>query len=72
LLKGQIIAEYSTQASIPGSRRLKPVYTSMAGEIRFENLLVRKMPRDKRTVKSIKTMVFYGLRREKCFQYLKK
>jgi hypothetical protein len=36
----------------------------MAGEIRFENLLVRKMPRDKRTVKSIKTMVFYGLRRE--------
>jgi hypothetical protein len=23
----------------------------MAGEIRFENLLVRKMPRDKRTVK---------------------
>jgi hypothetical protein len=54
--KGQIIAEYSTQASIPGSRRLKPVYTSMAGEIRFENLLVRKMPRDKRTVK-VKTMV---------------
>lgn len=49
--KGQIIAEYSTQASIPGSRRLKPIYTSMAGEIRFENLLVRKMPRDKRTVK---------------------
>jgi hypothetical protein len=36
----------------------------MAGEIRFENLLVRKMPRDKRTVKSIKTMVFYGLRRK--------
>lgn len=49
--KGQIIAEYSTQASIPGSRRLKPIYTSMAGEIRFENLLVRKITRDKKTVK---------------------
>jgi hypothetical protein len=51
--KGQIIAEYSTQASIPGSRRLKPIYTSMAGEIRFENLLVRKIkiPNDKSTVK---------------------
>jgi hypothetical protein len=49
--KGELIAEYSTQTSIPGSRRLKPIYTSMAGEIKFENLLVRKMPRDKRTVK---------------------
>jgi hypothetical protein len=41
----------STQSSVPGTRRLKPVYTSLAGEIRFENLLVRKMLRDKRTVK---------------------
>ncbi len=49
--KGQIIAEYSTQSSLPGSRRLKPIYTSMAGEIRFENLLVRKISHDKRTVK---------------------
>jgi hypothetical protein len=49
--KGQLIAEYSMQTSSPGSRRLKPIYTSIAGEIKFENLLVRKMPRDKRTVK---------------------
>ena len=49
--KDQLIAEYSTQASVPGTRRLKPIYTSLAGEIRFENLLVRKMLRDKRTVK---------------------
>jgi hypothetical protein len=49
--KGQLIAEYSTQAAVPGTRRLKPIYTSLAGEIRFENLLVRKMLRDKRTVK---------------------
>jgi hypothetical protein len=49
--EGQLLAEYSTQSSVPGTRRLKPVYTSLAGEIRFENLLVRKMLRDKRTVK---------------------
>ena len=49
--EGQLLAEYSTQSSAPGTRRLKPIYTSMAGEIRFENLLVRKMLRDKRTVK---------------------
>ncbi len=49
--KGDLIAEYSTQTLIPGMRRLKPIYTSIAGEIRFENLMVRKMLRDKRTVK---------------------
>ena len=49
--KGQLIAEYSTQSAVPGTRRLKPIYTSLAGEIRFENLLVRTMLRDKRTVK---------------------
>ena len=49
--EGQLLAEYSTQSSVPGTRRLKPIYTSLAGEIRFENLLVRKMLRDKRTVK---------------------
>ena len=49
--KGQLIAEYSTQSILPGTRRLKPIYTSIAGEIRFENLLVRKMQREKRTIK---------------------
>jgi hypothetical protein len=49
--EGQLLAEYSTQSSVPGTRRLKPIYTSLAGEIRFENLLVRRMLRDKRTVK---------------------
>jgi hypothetical protein len=51
LKKNQLIAEYSAQSVIPGKRRLKPIYTSVAGEIRFENLLVRKMLRDTRTVK---------------------
>jgi hypothetical protein len=49
--KGQLIGEYSTQTIIPGTRKLKPIYSSLSGEIRFENLLVRKMLRDKRTVK---------------------
>ena len=49
--EGQLLAQYSTQSSVPGTRRLKPIYTSLAGEIRFENLLIRKMLRDKRTVK---------------------
>ena len=49
--KGEVIAEFSTQSLIPGIRKLKPIYTPLAGEIRFENLLVRKMLRDNRTIK---------------------
>jgi hypothetical protein len=49
--KDELIAEYSTQTLITSSRKLKPIYTSLAGEIRFENLLIRKMLRDKRTIK---------------------
>ena len=49
--KHEIIAECSTQSLIAGRRRLKPIYTSMDGEIRFENLMVRKRVRDKRTLK---------------------
>jgi len=49
--KGQLIAEYNTQTILPGARKLKPIYSSLAGEIRFENLLVRKMLREKRVLK---------------------
>jgi DNA-directed RNA polymerase subunit beta' len=49
--KGQIIAEYSNQTSLPSGRRLRPIYTPSGGEIRFENLLVRKLSRNKRTIK---------------------
>lgn len=51
--KGQLISEYSTQSSMASTRTLKPIYTSLAGEIRFENLLVRKIlkGKDKRIVK---------------------
>ena len=50
--KGDLIAEYSSQSSIPGGRRLKPVYTSLAGEIKFESLSIRTINReDKAKVK---------------------
>jgi hypothetical protein len=44
--KNQLLAEYSAKSgasgsSISGKRRLKPVYTPLSGEIRFESLLVR-------------------------------
>ena len=54
--KGQLISEYSTQSIIPGARRLKPIYTSLAGEIKFENLLVRKMLRQQRTLNQQRTL----------------
>ena len=41
--KGEKIAEYSNQSVISNTRRLKPIYTSFAGEIKYENLLVRKL-----------------------------
>jgi hypothetical protein len=46
--KGQLISEYSTRSFIPGARRLKPIYTSIAGEIRFESLLVRYITREEK------------------------
>jgi hypothetical protein len=49
--KGQLIAEYSTISLLPGPRRLKPIYTSFAGEIKFENLLIRKTLREKTAIK---------------------
>ena len=49
--KNELISEYSTQSIIPGQRQLKPISTTMAGEIRFENLFVRKMMRDQRKIK---------------------
>ena len=49
--KGQLISEYTAQSILPAGRRLKPIYSSFSGEIRFENLLVRTMLRNKRTIK---------------------
>ena len=44
--KNQLISEYSAKSVVPGVRRLKPIYTSMEGEIRFESLLIRNISRD--------------------------
>ena len=49
--ENELIAEYSTQSIIPGQRKLKPISTILSGEIRFENLFVRKMLRDQRKIK---------------------
>jgi hypothetical protein len=49
--KGQLLAEYSNQTIMPGKRRLKPMYTSISGEIRFENLSVRKKLKETRTIR---------------------
>jgi hypothetical protein len=52
--KNELISEYSTQSTVPGGRKLKPIYTSTSGEIRFENLSILKTYRDKRTIKVTK------------------
>ena len=44
--KNELISEYSDKSSSPGPRRLKPIYTSFSGEIRFESLLVRHITRE--------------------------
>ena len=49
--KGQLIAEYTAQSVLPSGRKLKPIYSTISGEIRFENLLVRKILRENRTLK---------------------
>nr|AIM52771.1 DNA-directed RNA polymerase subunit beta'' [Ochromonas sp. CCMP1393] len=46
--KGELISEYSARSFIPGVRRLKPIYTSIAGEIHFESLLLRPISREEK------------------------
>jgi hypothetical protein len=49
--KGELIAEFMNQSILPAGRKLKPIFSPLSGEIRFQNLLVRKMFREKRTIK---------------------
>jgi len=52
LKKGDLIAEYSTTSFLPGTRRLKPIYTFLSGEIKFENVILRQIPlKNKSSVK---------------------
>ena len=49
--KGQVIAESTNQSFNIGRRRLKPIYTSLTGEIKYENIIVRKILHDNRLLK---------------------
>jgi hypothetical protein len=51
LKKGELIAEFMNQSVLPGGRKLKPVFSPISGEIRFENLLVRKIFGKKKVIK---------------------
>lgn len=44
--KGTLISEFSARSILPGARRLKPIYASISGEVRFESLLIRYISRD--------------------------
>jgi hypothetical protein len=46
--KDQLICEFSKQSIIQGGRRLKPIYTTVAGEIKFENFNLLKSSREKK------------------------
>lgn len=46
--KGALISEHSTHSIIPGARRLKPIYTSLDGEVRFESLFIRNIGREEK------------------------
>jgi len=50
--KSQIISESATKSILSGSRKLKPIYSFLSGEIKFESLVIRSIFRiDKSTVK---------------------
>ena len=49
--KGQLIAESSLHSLNSGKRRLKPIYTLLAGEIKYENIIVRTLSYNNRTLK---------------------
>jgi hypothetical protein len=46
--KGTLISEHSTHSVIPGARKLKPIYTPLAGEVRFESLYIRNIGREEK------------------------
>jgi hypothetical protein len=51
LKKGDLIAEFFNQAVLPGKRNLKPIFSKFSGEIRFDNLNIRKIIRDAGSIK---------------------
>jgi hypothetical protein len=56
--KGRLLAESTKQAIVPGPRRLKPIYTSLSGEIRFEKIVLHSI---KKQIGTIKVIVNNGI-----------
>lgn len=50
LKKGQLIAEYSVESFVGGTRRLKPIYTPIEGEVKWKNPVVKVIPYQKKTI----------------------
>lgn len=48
--KGQLISEYSLEQSLGGTRRLKPIYTPISGEIKWKTPIVKVIPYEKNTI----------------------
>ena len=48
--KGQLISEYSMESFIGGTRRLKPIYTPISGEIKWKTPVVKVIPYEKNTI----------------------
>jgi hypothetical protein len=55
--KGQLIAENANQSLFAGKRRLKPIYTSLTGEILFEKLIIKSTPRHKRYIGFVRLLI---------------
>ena len=53
LRKGQVIAEYSPQINFFGERRLKPLFSSIGGEVLYEKMIVNHIPQKQNKKKHI-------------------
>jgi hypothetical protein len=49
--KDEVLAEIISQSFLSSQRKLKPIYSYYSGEVKFENLLIRKIFKDKKTLK---------------------
>ena len=50
LKKGELIAEYSVESFLGGTRRLKPIYAPIEGEIKWKTPVVKVIPYQKRKI----------------------
>ena len=50
LKKGELIAEYSVESFLGGTRRLKPIYAPIEGEIKWKTPVVKVIPYQKKTI----------------------